>query len=120
MDYRKQLKEELNELVKKNEEYMTLSKQLQELREEKNDLEENIMAFMKDNSMDKKIFVLNEHKVQHKSSWQYQSLSMKFLESQLKDYCQQCSVSLNVEHCIQFIKENREKKEKEELKIYSI
>ena len=120
MDQRKQLKEELNEYVKKNEEYALLTKQLQDLREEKNELEENIMTFMKDNSMDKKIFVLNNHKVQHKSCWQYQSLSMKFLENQLKEYCQEFSIDLNVEHCIQFIKERRDKKEKEELKIYSI
>ena len=42
MDQRKQLKEELNVYVKKNEHYLALTKQLQELREEKNELEERI------------------------------------------------------------------------------
>tara|TARA_B100001063_G_C16776136_1_gene565553 strand:+ start:2132 stop:2494 length:363 start_codon:yes stop_codon:yes gene_type:complete len=120
MDQRKQLKEELNVYVKKNEDCLALTKQLQELRDEKNELEERIMTFMKNINMDKKIFVLDTHKIQHKSSLQYQNLSMKYLETQLKEYCQEFSVSLNVEHCIQFIKEKRDKKEKEELKIYSI
>ena len=44
-------------------------------------------------------------------------MSLKFIESNLSDYFKEKNIPLHVEDCISFLKDKREKKEKEEIKI---
>ena len=100
-----------------NNEYNDLSQRLHVLRENKNGFESDLVDFMKENDMDNKLFSLNEYKIQHKSSCTYQQMGLKFLETNLRDYVQQKNIPLNVEDCIEYLKDKREKKEKDEIKI---
>ena len=117
MDFKKTLKKELLDFIQLNNECLELSKQLQALRVQKNTKEESIISFLKHNQIESKSFMINDYKVAQKSICQYQQISVKFLESALKDYCDLKGISLDVEDCLGFIKQKRGKKEKEELKL---
>ena len=111
------LKEKLTEYINRNNEYNEYHEHLTRMRQEKAELENEIIEFMKENNMNHKLFALNEYKIQHKSNYIYQNLSLKFVESTLQDYCRENNIALNIEKCLEFIKDKRIKKEKDELKI---
>lgn len=120
MEFKNQLKIKLSSYVKKLNDYNELSQQLLDLKYEKQNLEEEIIYFMQKNDLDNKIFVLNNCKIQHKKGWQYQNISLKLIEKTLQEYCELKSIPINVENYLLYIKENRDKKQKDELKIHSI
>ena len=120
MEFKKELKEKLEEYVEKTNSYNDLSEQLNDFKSEKQDLEEEIIKLMQRNKMDHKIFVLNECKIQHKTIYQYQNVSLKLIESSLKEYCEMHSISINTDEYLSYIKDKRDKKQKDELKIQSI
>ncbi len=117
MDVKQHLKENLTHFIEINNKCNELSERLSELKENKNNLESELIEFMKENHMDNKMFSLNEYKIQHKCSSIYQQMSLKFIESNLSDYFKKNNIPLHVEDCISFLKDKREKKEKEEIKI---
>tara|TARA_B100000900_G_C20571490_1_gene713438 strand:- start:716 stop:1078 length:363 start_codon:yes stop_codon:yes gene_type:complete len=120
MEFKKELKEKLEEYVEKTNSYNDLSEQLNDFKSEKQDLEEEIIKLMQRNKMDHKIFVLNDYKIQHKTIYQYQNVSLKLIESSLREYCEMHSISINIDEYLSYIKDKRDKKQKDELKIQSI
>ena len=117
MNFKEVLKRDLLDFIHKNEEYNQLSQRLQELREEKQEKEEKVITLLKNAHVDSKVFLVNDYKVTQKTYYQYQTLSMKYLETCLRGYCEENDIMLNVKDCLDFIKKKRDKKEKFELKM---
>lgn len=107
------LKENVERLVTINEEYIELNTRLQELRNEKQNLEKETTILLEKLNMSNKTFVLNDNKIQPKKTIQYQSLSIKYIQDSLSGYLDESQVS----NIIEILKSNREKKEKIEFKI---
>tara|TARA_B100000073_G_scaffold306809_1_gene276700 strand:- start:240 stop:599 length:360 start_codon:yes stop_codon:yes gene_type:complete len=118
MDFKTQLKNDLLELVQKNDTYQHLVQELQQIRVEKQELESKVLDFLKQSNVQNKVFVLNDYKISQKRSWQYQQLSLKYIETCLKQYCvMKEDDSFQIEEFMEFMKQRRDKKAKEELKI---
>jgi|TARA_A100001011_G_C13857152_1_gene653333 ribonuclease HIII len=115
--FKQNLKQDLNTYLQTNSNYNRVHQQLQELREMKMSLEQQIVEYLKENDQEHKVFVLNDVKVQHKSYISYQNLSIKFLESCLLDYNNQYQTELPIKDLLQFIKNKRDKRQKDELRI---
>ena len=117
MDFKNEINEKLSAYIEKNNNCLELSQQLNRLKEDKQELEHNIIDFMEQNNMSHKIFVLNEHKIQHKTICQYQNITLKLIENSLREYSEMNSIPINVEEYMLYIKDKRDKKHKDELKI---
>lgn len=117
--FKETLKETLQLYLEKNEQCSRLSKELQLLRQDKQEIEDSVLDILKVHHQENKVFVLNDVKVQHKSCFQYQQLSLKFLESCIQDYIQQKQIQFPYEDFMTFLRDKREKKSKDELRIFS-
>lgn len=117
MDFKTQLKNDLLLYIRKNEEYNIALQQLQSIREEKQQQEDGIISFLKESNIDSKVFIVNDYKVTQKSYYQYQQMSLKYIEKCLKEYCEQKEIVFDVKDCLEYMKGCRDKKQKEELKL---
>jgi hypothetical protein len=117
MENKVMLKRDLANLIQKQHEYQELSNTLQQMREDKNELEDKIIGFLRKMEWNDKVFVFNEHKITQRSSWQYQQLSLKFMEESLRSYVAHKNISIDIDDFLVFLKQNRSRKQKEELKI---
>ena len=117
MNFKDELKQNIENLVSLNDQYNYLIDQLNQIKEKKHDIEENINDILKRNNLENRTFVLNDNKIQQKKTIQYQNLSLKYIESCLDDYLGH-SNELDSKEIIKVIKNNREKKIKYEIKIY--
>ena len=117
MENKSILKNDLTYLIKKQDEYNELSERLQGLRAEKNELEVKILTFLHEKQWNDKVFIFDEYKISQKSSYQYQQMSLKYIEETLRHYISANNISMNVEHFLEYIKQNRSKKQKNELKL---
>lgn len=119
MDFKAQLKQDLVQLIQKNDTCIAVSRQLQELREDKQELENKVIDLLKRSNVQNKVFMLNDHTITQKSAWQYQQLSMKYVESCLHQYCNDNYRGFDVKEFMEFMRRQRDKKQKDELKISS-
>ena len=78
MENKVALKRDLANLIQKQQEYQELSSTLQQMREDKNELEGKIISFLKDMEWNDKVFVLNDHQINQRSSWQYHQHFLKY------------------------------------------
>ena len=117
MNFKDELKSNIENLVSLNDQYNYLIDQLNQIKEKKHDIEENINDILKRNNLENRTFVLNENKIQQKKIIQYQNLSLKYIESCLDEYLVSNNI-LDSKEIIKVIKNNREKKVKHEIKIY--
>lgn len=113
MSIEKQIKDKFEYLLKLENEYNEVYDQLQKIRTLKNEAETDVIQFMYNHNLNKKTFVLNNRKISQRQNIQYQNLSLKFIH--------QCiSGAMGEEQSnriIELIKDSREKKIKEEIKI---
>lgn len=116
MNRKQELKENMQRLISITESCSELSSQLSELRKEKNDIEEQTLEILKDMNMQDSTLKLNNYKIQPKKSIQYQALSLKYIQNSLSEYFEKD----DVDNIINILKTNREKKDKTEIKLYSI
>lgn len=115
--FRDTLKEELNLFLDESLTLDRLQEEMQSIKEKKQTHERNIIGLLKSNNQEHKTFLLNNVKVQHKSYLNYQQLSLKFLETCLREYKDSNQIHLHVDDVLQFIRNKRDKKQREELKI---
>ena len=117
MENKVALKRDLANLIQKQQEYQELSSTLQQMREDKNELEGKIISFLKDMEWNDKVFVFNDHQITQRSTWQYQQLSLKYMEESLRAYIAHKNISFDIDEFLGFLKQNRSRKQKDELKI---
>ena len=119
--FKENLKSEMNLYLQKTNECNRLQQELAELKDEKQESEKSIIQMLKTNHQENKTFLLNDVKIAHRTFLNYQQLSLKFLQQCLEEYnslqTMQGEKEMNVENILSFIKEKRDKKQKEELKI---
>lgn len=120
MNFKNELKSKLSLYLENHKEYESLVERMHQLKENKNIIEQEIITYIKDNNASNNIFMLDSFKIQHKSIIQYQQLSNKYIEKCLNEYFQNHSISLNIKDVMNYIKDKRDKKEKEELKVINI
>lgn len=119
--FKENLKSEMNLYLQKTNECNRLQQELAELKDEKQEYEKSIIQILKSNNQENKTFLLNDVKIAHRTFLNYQQLSLKFLQQCLEEYTSLQTIKgekkINVEDVLSFIKEKRDKKQKEELKI---
>ena len=108
-----ELKRNIQKLIEINSEYTTKINELNEIKIEKNNLENNINTQLKNLNLENKTFVLNDSKIQQKMITQYQSISIKYINECLEEYIEEDELK----KIIELIKSNRSKKIKQEIKI---
>lgn len=112
------LKKKISNLIKIRNEIDIKNKELTKLREDRFEIESEINTLLYELNLEQKIFILNDNKIQKKSYIQYQSFSVKYLEEKLKEYFTLNGLNINLKNIISFLKINRDKKIKNEIKIY--
>ena len=112
------LKTYINELINIRNEIDIKYKELSKLRDDRCEIESEINSLLYELNLEQKIFILNENKIQKKSYIQYQSFSIKYLEEKLNEYFISNHLNVNLKNIISFLKINRDKKIKNEIKIY--
>ena len=112
------LKKHINYLINLRNDIAVKSDEITKLKEEKNDVELEINSLLHDLNLEQKIFILNNNKIQKKEYIQYQCFSIKYLENNLKEYFSLNNINLNLNKIMIFLKNNRDKRIKSEIKIY--
>ena len=108
-----ELKNNIQRLIDLNADYSIILQQLNEIKNQKNELENTINRQLKDLNLENKTFVLNKNKIQQKSITQYQALSLKYINKCLENYIEENELN----KILEIIKSNRNKKIKQEIKI---
>ena len=68
MNFKDELKSNIENLVSLNDQYNYLIDQLNQIKEKKHDIEENINDILKRNNLENRTFVLNDNKIQQKKN----------------------------------------------------
>lgn len=118
MDNRVHLKQEIEKYIIHKNKYTELLKEVDNIRKEKNNLEDEIYNLINILNLNNKRFIVNETKIQHKSTTTSKVLSIKFLKLTLEEYKNKKNINLDIEEFIQFLQNNREKINKNELVLY--
>ena len=118
VEHKKNLKNEIQNLLNINENYIIKIEELNHIKEQKKDIENEINNILKILNLEEKTFVLDNKKIQQKKIVQYQNYSLKYLEDNLKNYLRNNLDNFVINDFLNLIKNNREKKIKNELKIY--
>ena len=108
-----ELKNNIQRLIDLNADYYNIVDQLNEIKSQKNDLENTINNQLKELNLENKTFILNNNKIQQKSVTQYQALSLRYITECLENHIDQNEMN----KIIDIIKSNRSKKIKHEIKI---
>jgi len=108
-----ELKNNIQRLIDLNAEYYSAVQQLNDIKSQKNTLENTINSQLKELNLENKTFILNHNKIQQKSVTQYQALSLKYINECLENYIEENELN----KIIEIIKSNRSKKIKQEIKI---
>lgn len=112
------LKKHINYLIEIRDNIAVKNEEITKLKDKKNDIELEINNLLYHLNLEQKIFVLNNNKIQKKEYIQYQNFSIKYLEDKLKEYFSLNKINLDLNNIITFLKNNRDKKIKSEIKIY--
>ena len=118
MDSKTKLKKDITNLIEINNLYKIKLHELNHIKEQKQKQEDLIHNSLKILNLEEKIFVFNDNKIQHKKVFQYQNYSIKYLEKCLNEYIDDNEIRFNIKDFLQIVKQNREKKIKDEIKIY--
>lgn len=110
------IKHKIEELIILNEQCNEMYKQYMKIKTKKNSIENEINRLLTEHGMEYKTFVLNNYKIQHKTTTQYQSLSLKYIHSCLSQHIPQDKL----EEIMTFIRNKRSSKEKQEISLSQI
>lgn len=112
-DTKSLLKAKFGSLVEVNSELSLKMEEVNEIKERKREIEDELSSLLKEHDLENKTFLFNDKKIQQKKSIQYQALSMKYIENCLDGLLDDDMLEKVVER----IKGNRSFKEKNEIRI---
>lgn len=112
------LKKHISDLIRIRNEIDLKNEELSNLREDKNEIELEINSLLYELNLEQKIFILNDNKIQKKDYIQYQGFSIKYLEEKLNEYFTLNNFNIDLKNIMSFLKINRDKRIKSEIKIY--
>lgn len=113
---KKELKNLIENLIIVNNNYKQSLENLNQIKENKQNLENKIINLLDELNLNNKTFLLNDNKIQQRQYVQFQSLSLKYIENCLNRYLE-TTQNIDIKEFIEVIKNNRNKKIKNEIKI---
>ena len=114
------LKMRIEELIPLKNEYDNALRNIEMLRNKKNQIEEEVNRIINNLNMEGKTIIVNNQKISQKRITVSQSLTFKYIEQVLEKYNQHYSPKerqLNTKELLKFIKNSRPKTMKTEIKI---
>jgi len=118
MSLRSTLKSKIEHLIETKNNYNNALKDIESLRNKKNELEQEINEIMRNLNMDGKIIIVNNQKIAQKQVTISQSLTLKYIETTLEQYnSAKHSNKLDTKELLNYIRMNRQKYTKNEIKI---
>ena len=86
VEHKKNLKNKIKNLLNINENYIIKIEELNHIKEQKKQIENEINNILKMLNLEEKTFILDNKKIQQKKIVQYQNYSLKYLKENLKNY----------------------------------
>ena len=120
MTTRVHLKAKIEYLMQIKEKYEIALKNVELLRKQKSEVEEEVTHMLQSLNMEGKTIIVNNQKVIQKSMSVSQGLTFKYIEDALEQYNRHHNYEnqpLNTKELLKFIKDNRPKYIKTEIKI---
>lgn len=117
MASRSLLKMKIEKLIEVKSKYDTALKDVEKLRTEKNDIEQEVNAILQTLNMEGKTIVVNNQKIVQRKMTISQNLTFKYIEGALEQYNHSVQKILNIKEVLNFIKVNRPKYVKHEIKF---
>tara|TARA_A100001011_G_scaffold400242_1_gene513475 strand:- start:10724 stop:11080 length:357 start_codon:yes stop_codon:yes gene_type:complete len=111
------LKMKIEKLIEVKYKYDTALKNVEMLRTEKNNIEQEINNMLQSLNMEGKTIIVNNHKIVQRKSIISQNLTFKYIETVLEQYNDSFQKILNIKELLNFIKTNRPKYVKHEIKF---
>lgn len=119
MNSRTQLKSKIEEYIVMKTNYDNLLKHMEEIRNKKNNLENEITGMIQNLNMEGKTIIVNETKIIQKQITISQNLTFKYIENVLDKYnSENKSSHINTKELLRYIKNNRPKYVKNEIKLH--
>jgi len=120
MTSRSLLKSKIERLIVLRNEYEDALRNVELLRGQKNEIEEEVKYIIHSLNMEDKTIIVNNQKILQKTVSVSQSLTFKYIEQVLEQYNQTCishKSQLDTKELLKFIKTNRPKMIKTEIRI---
>lgn len=111
------LKVYIEELINLTENIKEKQSEIDLLKEQREDITDKIDRILKEHNLESNTFKFRNHKIQKRQYIQYQSLSLKYIQTCIENYFSN-SQNHKLEDIMDIIKQNRTKKIKSEIKIY--
>uniref|UniRef100_A0A6C0KXX1 Uncharacterized protein n=1 Tax=viral metagenome TaxID=1070528 RepID=A0A6C0KXX1_9ZZZZ len=107
----------IEQLIEVKNKYDTALKNVEMLRSEKNDIEQEVNTILQSLNMEGKTIIVNNQKIVQRKMTISQNLTFKYIETVLEQYKTSVQKLLNIKELLNFIKVNRPKYVKHEIKF---
>lgn len=118
MDYKSLLKKKIESYIEYKNEITYKLESIDELRKQKNDIENEINILLSEHNLENKTFMINNNKIKQRETTISKALSIKYIKHILQDYNYKLSHKIDTDEIINHILHNRPKSKKLELIIY--
>lgn len=117
MTSRSILKTKLEQLIEERNQYELALKDIDTLRNKKNETELEVIHIIQNLDMEGKTIIVNNQKVLQRNVSTSHGLTFKYIENVLEQYNNSGGTPVNVKYLMKFIKTNRPTYTKTEIKI---
>lgn len=111
------LAQQMNSLIQIQQELDSLNEKQKELRQQKNNLQDSIIQYMKENDMDHRSVKMGNHQMYIASRKQYSGITFHYLDKMLGNIIPDENQKSYV---LKYLRENREIKDVPELRLKNI
>lgn len=118
MNQRDIIKVKIQEFVEVKKQYDFALKEIDQLRKHKNNIENNLIEVICRENLENKILLVDNNKIQQRQIISSSAITLKCIKEILKKYNNEINNDLDVENLLEYIKINRPKISKTELKLY--
>ena len=118
MNNRTFIKGKVEEFVEIKKQYDLALKELDEIRKCKNDIETDLIDAICSENLENKILLVNDNKIHQRQVISSPAISLKCIKEILSKYNREIDNHLDVDTLYEYVKNNRPKISKTELKLY--
>jgi hypothetical protein len=118
MNKRSFIKGKVEEFVEIKKQYDMALKDLDEIRKYKNNIETDLIEAICRENLENKILLVNDNKIQQRQVISSPAISLKCIKEILSKYNREVDNQLDVDALYEYVKNNRPKISKTELKLY--
>lgn len=117
MEYKSILKSKIEQFILKKHEHKNALKFVEEIRRQKNNLEDEINCLIDDSNLEGKTFKVKDKIVSQKHVTLTQNITLKYIENIIDHYRDNSHEQINTKLLMKYIKDNRPVHTKKEIKI---